>query len=549
MEWILDLRTFGGLLGNGSMENFLYIFVTFLTVAAALKWWYSVLQMPPGPTGLPVVGYLPWLDAEAPYLSFSKIVDQYGKICSLKMGGVTAIILADAKIVKETLSLKTTAERAPLFLTHGLFNGYGLICSDGPLWRDHRKFILGFMRDQGMRAAVARANMEQRIHLVAKQLTDELAKTEEPIEMNETLLHHVGNIMMELIYGKVYSEDDPLWRWQRYMLDAGSKLIGVAGPLNFLPWLRHLPMYKRVTHFIWKNHQKSHILYQLLIEAIERRLLRHRLMGPGSQEELDRNSLSDERSPLKEDQDEVTGRSQLSGQTGQDNSFDWRDFEGKDIKTHFMKMVDIDIDINDMIEELEKRDREKIDVAVGKDFVPQNVVEAYIKERSERGDDVGNFTYKQIRHVNGDLFGAGSETTITTFRWHLLNMALFPEAQTRVQKELDELADGRDHIPLDESSLLPYTQASIMETQRLRSIVPLGLPHGTSEDLTIEGYHVPAGSMLVPFLWFIHHDPDHWDSPDDYIPERFIDEEGKLIRNHPAFMPFQTGRTYRDRCW
>ncbi|KAK8750010.1 hypothetical protein OTU49_015180, partial [Cherax quadricarinatus] len=172
--------------------------------------------------------------------------------------------------------------------------------------------------------------------------------------------------------------------------------------------------------------------------------------------------------------------------------------------------------------------------------VPLHIVDAYVKERQTRGHNTGSFTYEQLHHVAADLFGAGTETTLTTLKWHLLNMALFPEAQTEVQRELDE-CDPAGEVTLGHAHLLPYTQASILETQRLRSILPLGIPHGTTQEVTIEGYSVPKGTMLLPLLWQVHHDPDTWSSPDLYHPQRFLDDQGNVIR-HPAFMPFQTGR-------
>lgn len=42
-----------------------------------------------------------------------------------------------------------------------------------------------------------------------------------------------------LVFGKVYEEDDELWKWLQESQDEGVKLIGVSGPLNFLPFLRY----------------------------------------------------------------------------------------------------------------------------------------------------------------------------------------------------------------------------------------------------------------------------------------------------------------------
>lgn len=57
------------------------------------------------------------------------------------------------------------------FLIYRLCISSGLICAEGDLWRDHRKFVLGFMRHHGMKNTGSRGAMEPRIHEVGVQLT------------------------------------------------------------------------------------------------------------------------------------------------------------------------------------------------------------------------------------------------------------------------------------------------------------------------------------------------------------------------------------------
>lgn len=54
------------------------------------------------------------------------------------------------------------------------------------------------------------------------------------------------------------------------------------------------------------------------------------------------------------------------------------------------------------------------------------------------------------------------------------------------------------------------------------------------------GYTIPKGTVIIPNLWSVHRDPSVWDSPDDFKPSRFLDEQGKLLRKE-YFIPFGIG--------
>lgn len=82
-------------------------------------------RLPPGPIGLPVLGYLPWIDAKAPHETLTRLTRKYGPVCGLKMGSVYTVLLADPKLIRQTFSRDAVSGRAPLFLTHGIMQGYG----------------------------------------------------------------------------------------------------------------------------------------------------------------------------------------------------------------------------------------------------------------------------------------------------------------------------------------------------------------------------------------------------------------------------------------
>ena len=115
---------------------------------------------------------------------------------------------------------------------------------------------------------------------------------------------------------------------------------------------------------------------------------------------------------------------------------------------------------------------------------------AYLTEMARRTQAglEGSFSEPQMLHVLADLFGAGVDTTLTTLRWLLLLLAAHPEAQARVHAELSCVVAARSgHRPqLGDVSVCPFTEAAIAEAQRLRSVVPVGIPHGALEVWTFK---------------------------------------------------------------
>lgn len=85
--------------------------------------------LPPGPKGLPILGSLHKLDPTNPTKSLIEMAEQYGSdgLFSIKMGSVFTVVLTDYNLIKEALNKDAFSGRAPLFLTHGLMEGYGKI--------------------------------------------------------------------------------------------------------------------------------------------------------------------------------------------------------------------------------------------------------------------------------------------------------------------------------------------------------------------------------------------------------------------------------------
>ena len=145
-----------------------------------------------------------------------------------------------------------------------------------------------------------------------------------------------------------------------------------------------------------------------------------------------------------------------------------------------------------------------------------------------------------FRSSASDIFMPGTETPSTVLIWILFYAAKYPDVQARLNRQLDDAIGDANRLPeLSDKPNLPYLDAFIAEVQRIVSETPLAVPHSTTRDTSLAGYFIPRDMTVFVNLWAIHHDPDYWDGPFCFRPERFLDEQGRL--RVEGIMPFSVG--------
>ncbi|XP_048738007.1 cytochrome P450 2G1-like [Ostrea edulis] len=172
----------------------------------------------------------------------------------------------------------------------------------------------------------------------------------------------------------------------------------------------------------------------------------------------------------------------------------------------------------------------------------RDFIDVYLgKLKSETDNPRTTYDVKQVMQVVKDLFVAGTETTSTALRWFTVFMIRNPEVQEKMRKEISDVIGSSQYPSINDKPNMPYTEAVLHEVLRIGCIVPLSLPHGLTRDLIYKDFVIPKDAILIPNLHSILFDPEVFENPKDFRPERFLDADGKL-KNADKVLAFSLGR-------
>jgi len=145
---------------------------------------------------------------------------------------------------------------------------------------------------------------------------------------------------------------------------------------------------------------------------------------------------------------------------------------------------------------------------------------------------------EQLRDQVMSLTLAGYETTASalTWTWHLLAQNLW--AVDRLRSEVRDALQGRPPRYSDLENL-PFTGMVLDESLRL--FPPAWILGRRAIDVdAIDGYYIPADTVIAICIYTLHRHPGFWDLPDTFDPERFSPKNSEG-RHKYAYIPFGGG--------
>jgi len=138
------------------------------------------------------------------------------------------------------------------------------------------------------------------------------------------------------------------------------------------------------------------------------------------------------------------------------------------------------------------------------------------------------------------LFLAGHETTAGALTYCFNTLRVYPEIQEKLHLEIKEKI-GLENFPTEEElSQLDYLDAFLQESLRLHSPAVALNSRIATVDIPYNGMIIPKGALVGPLFHAIQTNPEIWEDPLVFKPERWSNEE-KKGRNRYAYIPFSMG--------
>ncbi|MBA0780579.1 hypothetical protein Gotri_004665 [Gossypium trilobum] len=195
----------------------------------------------------------------------------------------------------------------------------------------------------------------------------------------------------------------------------------------------------------------------------------------------------------------------------------------KEFDTFFQELIDEHLDSNKLKSEQE------------------DIVDVLLRIRTDH-----NFSFEPtIDHIKAilmDIFIAGTDTAAATMIWVMSFLMKNPKCLKKAQVEVRDLVGEKGFVNEDDVQGLIYLKAVIKETFRLQPVAPLLLPRETRRKCSIGGYEVPDKTLVYVNAWAIGREPEAWENPQDFCPERFIGSSIDYKGLNFNLIPFGAGR-------
>ncbi|XP_035272682.1 cytochrome P450 2F5-like isoform X2 [Anguilla anguilla] len=200
-------------------------------------------NFPPGPRPVPIFGNLLQLNLVNPLDDLRKLSERYGKVYSIYIGSKPAVVLNGLQAMKEALVTQSVefAGRPQDLMVNHLTEDKGVVLTNGPMWKEHRRFTLTTLRNFGL----GKRSMEERILGEISYIASHLENNAGKAIDSQILFHKASfNIICTVLFGTRFKHEDEFLQHNIRHIKEVTRIVN--GPwamiYEMLPLLRHLPL-------------------------------------------------------------------------------------------------------------------------------------------------------------------------------------------------------------------------------------------------------------------------------------------------------------------
>nr|XP_017242638.1 PREDICTED: cytochrome P450 71A9-like [Daucus carota subsp. sativus] len=151
------------------------------------------------------------------------------------------------------------------------------------------------------------------------------------------------------------------------------------------------------------------------------------------------------------------------------------------------------------------------------------------------------YTFDHVKAILMNIIVAATDTTAAAITWAMTLLIKNPASMKKVQQEVRDLARQKGFVDEDDIQKLVYLKAVVKEAMRLHPPAPI-LHRETTEKCVVSGYDIEAKTCVYVNTYAIGRDPECWDNPDEFLPERFIESSIDFRGHDFELIPFGAGR-------
>ncbi|KAB5531151.1 hypothetical protein PHYPO_G00137600 [Pangasianodon hypophthalmus] len=173
------------------------------------------------------------------------------------------------------------------------------------------------------------------------------------------------------------------------------------------------------------------------------------------------------------------------------------------------------------------------------DFLQLMIQSQISDEQAEKADDQPSkgLTDHEILSQSFIFILGGYETTSTTLTYLLYNLTVNPDCMSKLVEEIDKTFPLDAPVTYDALMKFEYLEMAINESMRLLPTAPR-LERMCKKTIELNGITIPKNTLVGIPTYVLNRDPQLWESPEEFRPERFSAENDI---NPYTFMPFGLG--------